>query len=806
MKEQPQIEQPKINKEKVETDVPQPRFLEKEEFSKRFSPDMKYQDISEKDIQDFRDHILGGIEENKKAFIEHMSKAGTPEGKMNGNIWNVLIGQKQRAFAHKVFARAEGKYLPIEQMGRLDVRYFLKKGCNYMAEDKDWDKYFNDGEMPKEFKAELEKPKIETKPAFAEASAGKEKTKYEIELEKRPMPQEGEGYDKWLERIGGDNFKIAEDLEKYQKPKKKEDWPLFIDSTGSFVFNDKNIAKFYGEKDRNKLEAWIKEGEPNIKKFTKEGKYQIAKELFNQSPELYFKALVGALKGNHELVADQRFGKSIENWVRELKGEKVGEKAREKVKPEQAKKERLHPVFEASPEGLRITPEAMREWERTSAEGVKRFMKEMADLFPSERARPYIEKYKSLLGELDKGNYGEALRHFEKELGKKSLKWNEWGQKTEYKGRFKQEDFRNFIYYLAEKAQEKQGKEISPTTYKELSDFLKQEIKSWGLKEDDSSVLHLTKALEDKDYLALANQIDLSISVETDEKKLENLRKYRKFLYDKLPLEKTPETKEEKSEEAEEKKEEKPKKKEKVKREKPKAEEEKKEPTLDEQIAAKQKEIEEIERGYNIYYSPVVQDLLGLYYKDRLKDIKGLKKELKGIEKEKKREPKEMPEEPEQLLTAKEYLDHIIGTDKLFTEMALIRGKVKRKELKPEEYKKAKAKWQAAYSGTLAMNEMLSPRELEKIMKIREKEGKKKKGPLALLKKIWAGLRSLITKKIGKETMKEVDGDAVELEIEAIKKRLAEIPKEIKKGGVLGRSILEKEQKRLEKKLKKLRK
>lgn len=416
--------------------------------------------------------------------------------------------------------------------------------------------------MPKE------QPKIETK---------EKRPKHEIELGKRPEPQKGELYDKWIERIGGPDVKLLESLKEYKAPKSKEKTPLIINRNGNFVLNSENIGAYF---DKEKIDAEIEKKNPNARFVKTKNQYQLKKELF-KNPELYFHVIGEELKKKRRIVAEKGFGNSIEKWIKELKGEKAEEKPGEKPKEEKAKKE------------------------------------------------PKKEK----------------------------------------------------------KLSEAKSAEGGP-------------------------------------------------------------------------------------------------------------------PTLDEQIVAKQKELEKVERKHNIYYSPVVKDLLGLYYDKRLKDLKGELKELKrGKPKEKAKEeikePKTLPEEVLERPSIKDYLNHIKETDKLFTDMALVRGKVKRKELKPEEYERAKAKWRDAFRKTLDMESGFDPKTIDKIIIIREKERKKKKRPLALLKKIWKAFWNLITKKFGKETIEEVKRDALEQQLLAVKNRIRE-------GGVLGRATLEKEQKRLEKRLKKI--
>lgn len=165
--------------------------------------------------------------------------------------------------------------------------------------------------------------------------------------------------------------------------------------------------------------------------------------------------------------------------------------------------------------------------------------------------------------------------------------------------------------------------------------------------------------------------------------------------------------------------------------------------TLDEKIEQKRKEIEEIERKYNIYYSPAVQDLMGLYYKEKYKGLKKMKKELKELEKKRGKgevkEPEGMPEEVPEAPTTGEQLKEIKKDLRKITKKISKGGVLGRADLEKKQY------------------------ELEKLKKKVEER----------------------------------------LEIE---KRLKKISKKIEQGGVLGRSKLEKEQRKLEKKLKKLEK
>lgn len=230
---------------------------------------------------------------------------------------------------------------------------------------------------------------------------------------------------------------------------------------------------------------------------------------------------------------------------------------------------------------------------------------------------------------------------------------------------------------------------------------------------------------------------------------------------------------------------------------------EKKLSTLDERIEQKQKELEEVEIDYNIYYSPRVESLFGLAYKFRRKN---LKKELKGLRKEAKKEKVNTEKaKPEKQADAKSYLEHIRKTDNLFTEMTKTRGKVKRGEVDKLEYENKKKQWRAAYNKTIEMEGELTYREVEKVIKKREKDRKKSK-IMAEIKKKWKHLWDLIVDKFGKEIVNEVTEDAINEQLKVVNKKLKNISKKIKQAEVIDRSKLEKKEKNLEKDKKRLKK
>lgn len=125
-----------------------------------------------------------------------------------------------------------------------------------------------------------------------------------------------------------------------------------------------------------------------------------------------------------------------------------------------------------------------------------------------------------------------------------------------------QERLRTMADILTEKEYEKRGKALKPANYEEITDYLEKEIKLWNL-DNDPYVISLNEAIQKKDYSILANQIDNSLGtavfqheqVKAGNKDIQNavennyhtsnaraylvsqiedFRRYRKFLYEKL--------------------------------------------------------------------------------------------------------------------------------------------------------------------------------------------------------------------------------------------------------------------------------
>ena len=173
-----------------------------------------------------------------------------------------------------------------------------------------------------------EKPKIKEK-----------RLKHEIELEQRPEPLDGEAFDVWLKRIGGPNVKLLESLKEYKMPKSKEKTPLMINRNGNFVLNSENVGIYFN---KEKLDERLIKKDPNISYIKKNGEYRLKKELFTK-PEGYFHVIGEELKQKQKIVADKKFGKSLEKWAKETgygkkeptPEEKIAKKEKELEKAEE---------------------------------------------------------------------------------------------------------------------------------------------------------------------------------------------------------------------------------------------------------------------------------------------------------------------------------------------------------------------------------------------------------------------------------------------------------------------------------------
>ncbi len=125
---------------KKEEDIARPKFLTPNEFKKQFNPEKEYQDISDKDIKNFRSHMLGAVENLKLDLARAKNKQG-PHIRCHGHVASIL-GEGQAGFAQKIAAK-EGRIMKWEEIAKMDIRKFLKEFCGHELKQEDWDEYFN---------------------------------------------------------------------------------------------------------------------------------------------------------------------------------------------------------------------------------------------------------------------------------------------------------------------------------------------------------------------------------------------------------------------------------------------------------------------------------------------------------------------------------------------------------------------------------------------------------------------------------------------------------------------------------------
>ena len=246
---------------------------------------------------------------------------------------------------------------------------------------------------------------------------------------------------------------------------------------------------------------------------------------------------------------------------------------------------------------IMITPEKDREIKERwhTLEGVKDYLNERAevylhlskDKYTDEGIKMGLEMSKNFSGlneDLEKGHFEKVLRSVETSL-ENGLHWDTnrnrnkfTGEKTELvmqrhgfsspsdidrlsENKIMQERLRAMADILTEKEYEKRGRALKPANYEEITDYLGKEIKLWNM-DNDPYTISLKEAMQKRNYSELADQIDTSLGVAVfqheqikagnqDMKRaveggrhitnataylvsqIENLRRYRKFLYEK---------------------------------------------------------------------------------------------------------------------------------------------------------------------------------------------------------------------------------------------------------------------------------
>lgn len=125
--------------QKQEEKGPQPNYLKPQEFRERFDKKMDYRNISDKDIKDFRDHVLGSIELRKRDLDDYRAKS-EKDVRFGGGLKSVISSDAVMA---QLIAAKMGDKFSVEKVFAMDTREFLKKYCDYELEDEEWSNYFD---------------------------------------------------------------------------------------------------------------------------------------------------------------------------------------------------------------------------------------------------------------------------------------------------------------------------------------------------------------------------------------------------------------------------------------------------------------------------------------------------------------------------------------------------------------------------------------------------------------------------------------------------------------------------------------
>lgn len=206
-----------------------------------------------------------------------------------------------------------------------------------------------------------EEPKMEIKEERKEEVKTEKKLPHEIELEQRPDPLKEESKEDWLERIGGPYVEVGT-LKKCSKcggnilpeekhfckatKEQKKEIPLIINQKGEFILNTDNIDTYFKKEEIDKR---IEEGDPNIILNKEKGEYRFKKDFFGDLPS-YCKIIAKQLTRERKIVADKRFGKSVEDWKKKTEEKTEEKKKPEKVEEPEKKKPGAKPETKEKPE------------------------------------------------------------------------------------------------------------------------------------------------------------------------------------------------------------------------------------------------------------------------------------------------------------------------------------------------------------------------------------------------------------------------------------------------------------------------
>lgn len=117
-------------------------------------------------------------------------------------------------------------------------------------------------------------------------------------------------------------------------------------------------------------------------------------------------------------------------------------------------------------------------------------------------------RYNEILNQMRDGNLYEALGEIE-EVSDKNTAWDNEKKEVVHTGTDNLEELRAMSIALTDEMSRKKGEVIPSASEQELQSYFQELMKEW---DDKDSKNWLAKAMETKDYKALADQIDTSIS------------------------------------------------------------------------------------------------------------------------------------------------------------------------------------------------------------------------------------------------------------------------------------------------------
>ena len=126
-----------------------------------------------------------------------------------------------------------------------------------------------------------------------------------------------------------------------------------------------------------------------------------------------------------------------------------------------------------------------------------------------EESQKSCTRYHEILDQVREGNLYAAIEEVE-DVSNANTKWDNEKKEVVRVGTDNLEEMRAMSIVLTDEMSRKKGEEMPNATEDELQKYFSELLSSW---DDEDSKNWLSKAIETKDYKALADQIDTSIGV-----------------------------------------------------------------------------------------------------------------------------------------------------------------------------------------------------------------------------------------------------------------------------------------------------